>query len=470
MKFFRIDLLTLLISLFILGSCKNPDSIGLPIDSSKALETTLIDTSTIITTTVPDDSVMTTNIAKVPLAYFVDPILGTTETNIAAALNLPSTSAYTLPTGTITIDSAMIVMKYADGFYGDSLNTNYKVNVYQLAEPVFSKSYYNRKVWSYNSTLLGTLSFYPRPKTAITINEIVSGAADTAKRVKPQIRIPFDKSFVTNKFFNATSNQLNTNSVFQNYIKGLYITLDKAHQSNNVGGIMFFQMAGDSTSLDVYYHVVNGSTIDTAHIVLPLGTPHAVQIKHTYPTALQAQLDNPKPSDGTLYLQGLSGLRAKISFPYLKNILKAQTTATTDIVLNRAELVVTPVTGTYVPFQPTPRLTMYRYDIALQRQLIPDAYSGDLHYIAVGSFGGFYDNYHKSYHYVITGYIEDLMRSKLVDYGTFIAPTDTVGSSSGSATISVSNAADVGARVVVGGDKTSAYKMKLNIIYNKVSK
>jgi hypothetical protein len=62
------------------------------------------------------------------------------------------------------------------------------------------------------------------------------------------------------------------------------------------------------------------------------------------------------------------------------------------------------------------------------------------------------------------------MRSKLVDYGTFIAPTDTAGVASGNAAVNYLPEADVAARSVVGGNGTSPYRMKLNIIYNKVSK
>lgn len=474
MKFFRIDLLTLLISLFILGSCKNPDSVGLPIDPTQTSQSNLIDTATINTVTVPDDSVTTSNVSKAPLAWFKDPIFGTTEANIAAALNLPGSSAFSAPAGTTTIDSAVLVMNYADGFYGDSLTTSYKVNVYQLNEPILtSRGYSNLKAWSYQSALLGTKTFFPRPKTGLKITTIVTGAKDTLIRVGPQLRIPMDPTWVTTKIFNATASQLTTNSVFQNYIKGLYITLDKTRPG--VGGNLFFNMASDTTTrLDIYYRANNAGTIDTGKITMQVGTPHAVQIVHNYTgaaAALNTQLANTNvnASFNTLYLQGLGGLRAKISFPYLKKILAAQP-AGTDIVLNRAELVVTPVAGTDIPFVPTPRLTMYRKDIALQRQMIPDAYAGDLHFIAVGSFGGFYDTYHKSYHYVITGYIENLMRGKMVDYGTYIAPTDTIGLSTGRATVSISNGADVAARVVVGGDKTSAYKMKLNILYSKVTK
>jgi len=472
MKFFRLDLLTLLISLFILNSCKNPDAVGLGVDPTQASQASLVDTTTITATTMLDDSVLTNSIGTCPLAYFKDPALGTTEANIAASLNLPGSAAFTLPAGTITIDSTRLVLSYADGFYGDSLTTKYKVNVYQLTEPlVSSHSYYNNKVWAHSNTLLGTQSFFVRQKDSVKILDIVTGAKDTLKKVAPQIRIPISNSFIFNNFFAASTSQLTTNSVFLNAIKGLYITLDKAGTTGGPGGNIYFNLASGGSSLTVYYKVNHGSTIDTLSASLPLGNPHAVEIKHDYSgvPAIVNQLNNPTVSSGTIYLQGLAGLRAKIGFPYLKKLLPANLTSN-DIVINRAELVVSPVAGTDIPYVPTPRLTLYRFDIAHQRVTVPDATNGDIHYLSVGSFGGFYDNFHKTYNYIITGYVEDLIRGKVTDYGTFLAPADTTGYHTGSATIDVSATSSVGARAIVGGNKTSGYKMKLNILYSKVTK
>jgi len=481
MKFFRLDLLTLLISLFILGSCKNPDGIGLGIDPSRASQATLVDTATINTATMYDDTVLTNSIGNAPLAYFKDPIFGTTEANIAASLNLPGSTSFTLPAGTIVIDSSRLVLPYADGFYGDSLTTKYKLNVYQLTEPIVSShSYYNNKTWGYNSSnLLGTQSFFVRQRDSIKITDIVTGAKDTLKKVAAQIRVPIANSFVFNNFFGASTSQLTTNSVFQNAVKGLYITLDKTGTTGGPGGNIYFNLASGSASLQVYYRVTNGSTIDTLIATLPLGNPHAVEIKHDYKNTALPDLYNQAEynkthftaplSSSTVYLQGLAGLRAKVSFPYLKKLLPANLSSN-DIVINRAELVVTPVAGTGIPYVPTPRITLYKFDIAHQRVTVPDATAGDVHYLSVGSFGGFYDTYHKSYSFVITGYVEDLIRGKITDYGTFIAPADTTGVHLGSASIETTNSPSIGSRSIIGGNKTSSYKMKLNILYSTVSK
>ena len=57
MKFFRIDLLTLLISLFILGSCKNQNDIGLPVGDQQINGTLMV----------YDDIVVKTDTDNVPV-------------------------------------------------------------------------------------------------------------------------------------------------------------------------------------------------------------------------------------------------------------------------------------------------------------------------------------------------------------------------------------------------------------------
>ncbi|HEY0243961.1 MAG TPA: DUF4270 domain-containing protein [Mucilaginibacter sp.] len=465
MKFFKLDLLTLLISLFILTGCKNQDSIGLGVNTATQLNGSLIDTATIIVNTIPEDSVQTNALPKTPLSYFKDPIFGTTEANLAVDLNLPGqASSYTLPTGTVSVDSAVLVLRYTDGFYGDSLASRYKVNVYQLGERIFTNSvYYNTKQWKYNNTLLGTRSFLARPNDSIRVNAIVPGAPDSLQKSPPQLRIPIDKSFINSILFNASSTQLSSNLVFKNTVNGLYITMDKAG-TTGAGGTLMFNL--DTTNINIYYKAVSGSTIDTAMISLPT-TLHAAQIKHTYPAAIQTELNNTKTTRNTFYLQGLAGLRAKISFPYLKNIIKS---VGSDIVINRAELVITPMTGSTIPFAPLPKISMYRYDLAHQRSELQDATATDPRSGGVLTFGGFYNSTLQNYHFVITAYIQDLMRGASVDYGTFLGPVD-INSTTSSTAVDIDATPQAAARTfAIGTDKTSPYRIKLNIIYTKITK
>src|SRR3569833_537946 len=464
MKFFRLDLLTLLISLFILSSCKNQDTIGLGVDATNQINGVLVDTSTIVINTVKDDSLVTSGITKAPLAYFHDPIFGETESNLALSVTLPSTSGYTLPSGTISIDSTRLIMKYVDGFYGDSVASSYYVNLYQLIELFNENScYYQSKQWQVNSTLLGSVTFKARTHDSIQINNIIKGKPDSLIKVPAQLRIPVDKNFIIQNFFNASTTSLATNSVFQSAFKGLYLTLDKA-QTVGAGGTFMFS---NTETLAIFCKESNNGSIDTTTIKLPI-TKLAAAYSHTYSTTINAELANTTTSSNAVYFQGLSGLRAKIKFPnILANVRNDLLKRDSDFVLNRAELVITPNPGSAIPYRPLPRLTMYQLDIAKQRIAVQDASTTDPRALGPGVFGGFYSSKTNTYHFIITGYLQDLLHKKTVDYGTYIAPADTLNKTGVDITATPSIAART---VATGTDKSSGTKIKLNIIYTKIAK
>jgi hypothetical protein len=474
MKFNKVDLLTLLISLFILSSCKNPDSIGLGIDPTQAVTTNLLDTATVNAVTIPEDSVATSSSDGV-LGYFYDPIFGTTQADIAASISLPGSAAYSIPKSLAgyNIDSAVLVLPYLKRFYGDTLTTSYTISVYQLNQALISNKYYyhNNTTVTPSATLLGSRSFIAHPRDSIKYVDIVTGGPDTVKKVGPQLRVPIDLSFIRNYFFKASGTQLSNNAVFQNFIKGLYITVSKTNISpNHPGGLLYFDLTSGTSTIDVYYRYIDTTyATDTVITQLPVGSPSMVKIARNYNNSdIANQLSHPNTPAQNIYLQGNGSLRAKISFPYLANIIK---NLGSDATINRAELVVTPVPTTYSNFfSPSPRLTLYRKDIAGQRTTVPDATYGNAFYQWVAGFGGFYDSYHTSYHFVITGYVENLMRGKIVDYGTYLAPADTAGLYTGTETISTGNNIVTPERVQVGGSKSSPYRIKLNILYNRIGK
>jgi hypothetical protein len=476
MKFFRIDLLTLLISLFILNSCKNQDTAGFTLGTKGTLSGSLIDTATVFTNTVPDDSVATTGITKCPLGYLNDPIFGTSLSSLITDINLPGSTAYTLPTGTITIDSAFMVLSYADGFYGDSLQ-NYTLNVYQLNQkPIGGQAYYSNYPWSYNTgSLVGSLTFQPRPLDSIKIYDIIQGAPDTLYKVPPQIRIPISTSFISSQFFNVGATTLSSNNIFRNTVKGFYITASPS-QIASPGGTMMIKAPGDST-LAIYIRAKSGTIIDTSVVYLDI-SQHASQVQRSFSQQVQTALKNATSTSSLVYLEGLSGTRVKVSFPYIQKLFSTVGGAN-NVVINRAELVVTPIqtlSGDIPKYLvPLPKLTLYRYDIAHTRLDVEDAY-GISSAAGVGSFGGYLqqstpDSPIPAYHFLVTSYLQDLITNRTSDYGTYVAPVDTTNTTS----VDIGPTVSVAARSVAGGGYINAagaanpaYAMKLNIIYTRI--
>ena len=469
MKFIKLDLLTLLISLFIFSSCENSSTIGLEIDPSSSIQGALVDTITINSRTILDEYTPTYGLTRHPLGFLKDPIFGTTEANLAMSVNLP-TDAYNFGTSPV-LDSAILVLSYAGEFYGDS-TLNYSIDVHQLSSNISDEtSFLSNRDYAYNSAILGNRSGKLFPTTPFKILDIVDAKPDTLKKVAPQIRIKLNSAFIQNSILKLNAENLKTTDNFASAFKGLYVNINKSGSTGN-GGVMFFDFAAANSNLTLYYKKQNATTStakDTVSVNFPITSsygPIAASIKHDYTgTAIATQLSNPNQQYAVTYLQPLAGLRNKISFPYLAKFAADAG----KIVINKAELVIDLSSGTdLIPFVASPRLALYKYDIAEKRQnLVDNSLTTSNRALDPTVFGGYFNAVKKQYIFVITSHIQDLLTGKTKDYGTFLAPTPLSEFQYQQPSLIT------GARAVIGSFKKnpviSDNTMKLNIYYTKIN-
>lgn len=454
MKLFKQDLLTMLISLFIFTGCQNPDGIGLEVDPEKAIEGKLIDSLTVLSSTVKEDSLSTKSLTEYPLGYFNDPVFGTTDSKLALSLTLPS-DAVKFGKSPV-LDSAVLVLKYGDEYTGTA-NATLQVEVAQLTERLtINSNYFNTAPHAASSVKIGSKAVIVNIKDSIKVIEVVKGKPDITRTKAPQIRIPISSAFIQANFLNADSTKFASNTAFNDFIKGLQIKVNK-DLITGAGGLATFDLANTDSRLELYYKNQNGSAVDTTLTTFNINTGFsAATILHNYTgTAVETQLKAPATTYSNNFIQPLGGVKTRITFPYVKNLKSLG-----DITINKAELVVQIESGTDI-FSPAPRLFLYRTDIAEQRQLIPDVSLG----LSDISLGGFYDSAKKQYRFTLTAYMQDLLSGKLTQYNTFITAVDSK-SSSGNALFPSGTTVS---RAVIGSGKTTApTKMKLNIIYTKV--
>ena len=472
MKFSKLDLLTLLISLFLFASCNESNTLGLDLDPENAVQGALVDTLTIQTKTMADDPTPTfygasseANPSMLPLGFIKDPVFGTSEASLALSVAVPN-SAFSFGTNPI-IDSAVLVLPYAPQFYGDTTTSVYSIDVHQLTNNIAKEAnYLSNKQYAYQSTLTGNFTGKLKPNTPFKVTAVLTGATDTLKAAPASIRIKLDKAFAQANLANLSAANLANSAVFNEYFKGLHVSINKAKTTGN-GGIMHINLDGTNSKLEVYYRRQNATTatsIDTVASVFPVGKtsgPVAASVKHDYEgTAIATQLaDVSNKQYEVTYLQSLAGLKNKITFPTLQNFAK---NLGGKIVINKAELVVDLSAGTDVaPFIPAQRLALYQLDIAGQRALIADQVSTDKRY--TGNFGTGFNSVSKTYSFIVTGHIQDLIDGKTQDYGTFLAPAPP-----SMAEYSIAPNITTAHRSVIGSMSNGTNKIKLNIYYTKI--
>lgn len=455
MKLYKQDLLTLLISLFIFTGCQNPDSIGLDVDPENAIEGKLIDTVTINSRTVKEDSLTTSSLTKYPLGYFTDPVFGVTDSKISTSLTLP-TEALTFGTSPV-LDSAVLVLKYADEYTGNA-EASLRMEVAQLNDRLtISSNYHSNAEHAASNGIIGSKSVKVKLKDSVSVRVPVKGKADITKNLAPQVRIPLNAAFIQNNFFQADASKFKDNSAFNDYIKGLQVRVNKDLTTLG-GGLATFDLADSTSRLELYYHNQNGTAIDTILTTFKFNTTYtAATIKHNYAgTAVETQLNAPATAYAVNYIQPLGGVKTQLTFPYIQKLKSLG-----NITINKAELIVQLDNGSDI-FSPAPRLYMYRTDIADQKQLLPDVALG----LSELALGGIYDPAKKQYRFTLTSYMQNLLNGKLTQYKTFLTAVDTKAT----AQSGLFPAGNTVSRSVIGsGTSTSLSKMKLNIIYTKAN-
>src|SRR5690606_33777149 len=151
---YKLDLLTLLISLFILSSCQQIDGIGLDVDPNTDISGGFTDTLSIRTYTVKDDSIVTNSLTQYPLGYLNDPVFGKTYANMASSITSHQ-AVYSFGNAPV-LDSAVLVLYYGDSFFGDS-TSYFRINVPQLSGKLLPQGYYNTTPHLFYDTPVGSI-------------------------------------------------------------------------------------------------------------------------------------------------------------------------------------------------------------------------------------------------------------------------------------------------------------------------
>lgn len=354
MKFIKSrDLLILLISLFVLQACKKEGDIGLEqqIDE-EGLYGTLVDTSTIRMYSVKDDSLITSNFIRNQVGEFQDPLFGKTIATIAFQATLPKNNV-DFGIG-VVLDSVVLVMAYpsvkAERFYGDS-SSRFEVKLHQLDEDIYNDSiYYSNRTFRIKSTPIGTISYQPRPDDSITIQNVRVGKADTIAKIYPHLRMRLNDAFGNEILAKSGQTDLSSGSAFLAAYKGFYLS---ATRLSGDGGILSYDLTNSNRSYIVIYYK---TSTDTTNFVLNINSSSANinHYEHDYTgTEVASQLADSNLGSDKVFVQSLSGLRARMKFPNIDRLLDSGA-----IAVNKAELIFKPLSGSESPYAPIVTFTV----------------------------------------------------------------------------------------------------------------
>ncbi|MFM7054790.1 MAG: DUF4270 domain-containing protein [Bacteroidota bacterium] len=414
-----------------LASCTEPDSIGMDLLGPDQPGVFYTDTFSLECSSIREDSLRSDEVTTAfnLAGSYADPVFGGTVAGFFSEVRLPNNNTtFTFGTSPV-LDSVVLTLAYAD-YYGDT-TTPMNFKVYELDDKMAIDSNY----YTNDTVALKRLLF----SNNVSIKPKDSVAVDGAKRA-PHLRLKLDDTF-GNDFLNAPSSSYLNNTAFIDYFNGIHVTAD-ANSAAPQGVIASFNLLASMSKLTFYYKNGTDTTRRTANFEINSGCPRFNAFKHDFSIA---QFGNIFPVSGNdkLYVQSMSGLKARIMIPNLRDLA-----ADGPVAINKAELVIPVIeNGT---FKNHNALLLFGVDSLGKEAIIPDVLESPSYY------GGSYDAIANAYKFNLNRYVQKLVSNpSLNDYGLSIV-------SSGGALNSF--------RTVVPGPATpTGEKIRLRVTYSKLN-
>jgi hypothetical protein len=384
------------LGLTLLNACKKTGELS-PAFSEGELNAKHTDTITVYSATERDDSVRTFGVSKSVFGSYNDPVFGLTTASFYTQLGL-TTSSLEFPTGTV-IDSVVLKLAYTD-LYANA-EQSMQISVQELSEAFVDEGdYFNFTRLETAAELLGSTTFVPNLADTFTVDSIER---------EPHVRIALDKGLGDRLLGHGP---FQDNADFTSFFKGLYVQTDtnKVLASGD-GTLLYFNLLSASSRLVVYFHYTGeGGVVQNSQY--PFGvtttTPRYNHFNHHY-EGTEVEQAIGKVDVQLNYVQPLAGVKTKITFPFIRELVKDR-----NIVVNKAELFIN-VNESSNDFYAAPaRLVMLIKDASGTDVFVPDFFEGTSY------FGGSFDINTQRYRFNIARYIDGLINEKIDDQGLFL--------------------------------------------------
>ena len=332
MKFFRLFVLVALCSVPVLfSSCQKTTQIGSNvIPGGDFIYAVTTDTFTVLAQEEAELPVPTSSLSKYLLGSMRDPVFGNSYAAIFTQVQIPGGGGETFVNlgNSISIDSIVLSLPYyaSTSYYGIP-KTPQSIKVYQVTQSMLPGTVYNsNQPFSFDPQPIGAINNYI-PDFIDSPRVWQAGVLDT---VPPQLRIKLSAAFAQELLSQSGTGTFNSNSAFQNFLKGILIAPDT---SNGFGaGIMYFDLT--TAAINVYCSQTSSTGSGPINVQFPINSSAYVATdyyKHNYNgTPIANLLKTDSSNNSVLYIQSMGGLRAKITIPHLKSL--------GNVLINKAQL------------------------------------------------------------------------------------------------------------------------------------
>ncbi|MHB8260846.1 MAG: DUF4270 family protein [Bacteroidia bacterium] len=431
-----------------------------------------------------DSIILTSNLSNSNLLGSInDPVFGRTDVSIYCSFETVFSASGVgglAPVGSESVlDSVVLVLAYnyvpntSSTYIGDTTD-ELSLDVFPLKSNLSPDTNYYSTGNNFYYTGSGSYLHGPIPYDAS--NNLIYGGhslvftphlwlfppikKDTNIYTNPMLRVRLRQDWGEQLFNTTTNGYLNNNALFQQFLKGLYITTQHSIMLQPNYGSIFFVLMDNNSGINFYYHNQGSSIIPPPIIVHGGSTCNRFSyFKHDYSIAsadLQHQISKtyadtnplvtPLPTNKNVFLQGGAGVGIVLKFPSLLQW------ADKNIVINKAELVLKPDMSNTNFFNLSQyflpgRLYLEADTLGGPRGLLEDLYT----------FGGYYDIANNQYLFELPNSIDQILTRRTLNTKFYVT---------------VYNGGIFAERVVFGGtaqSHTSGYPIKLRLWYTLMS-
>ena len=417
-----------LIALCFVGlvSCKKKEyALGSDvIDSSTLLNGTSVDTFTLQTYSIQEDTVISDNAANVVLGSYIDPVFGLYDASVYTQLRLAGVDPNFADPSEIVIDSFVLALEYV-GYYGDLDPQTFEV--YELQESLSLDSTY----YSFSSASTNAANLVPSANATITPNTSSPTIVD-GDSLAPQLRIYLDTNVARNLIVEATSGSttFSSNEAFLEFFKGLHIRTNNSSQLIGEGAALYIDINDPSSKATIYFKqngeatsydfLMNSDCADFTHVDLDAAG-----------TIVDEVLADSILGQDEFYAQAF-GTRSAISIPGLLDLPE-------NIIIHRADLSLPVQFQTGYKYQPGNNISVATY---------LDSSSSQLANVGVL---GVYNSLDKNFNINIREYVQSVVNKELPLTELVVSPLYFINSAE---------------RIVFNGSNTiNKMKPKLTVTY-----
>lgn len=394
------------------------------IDASTILNGSSVDTFTLRTYSIEEDTVISDNPANVVLGSYLDPTFGSYSASFYTQLRLAGVDPNFADPSEIVIDSFVLALEYV-GYYG-ALDAQ-TFEVYELEESLSLDSTY----YSFSTLTHSTTNLVPAENATVTPNTSSPTIVD-GDSLAPQLRIHLDTNMARNLIVEATSESgtFSSNEAFLDFFKGLHIKTNNNTQLQSEGAALYldindpsskatiyFKQNGEATSYDL---LMNSDCADFTHVDLDASN-----------TSLDEVIADSTLGQNEFYAQAFSS-RAAVSIPGLLNLPE-------NIVIHRADL--------SLPIQ---YQTGYKYQPGNNLSVATRIDSSSTQLANIGVIG-VYNSLDKNFNINIREYVQSIVNKELPLTELVVSPLFFINSAE---------------RIIFNGSNTiNKMKPKLTITY-----